>query len=376
MSKSFLTCVALVAAAMLVATTLTACGGGAAPSPTAAPVAKAAEPTKAAEPAKAAEPTKAAATNFPKMTVKLGSTSAPGMSYYDGSIKFADLVKQKTGGNVDVQFFGSSQLGSEKDEFEQVKNGVIEMTTGSGSMLAVFPGWEPLGVFSMPYIMGGDTEAEQFKIFQKIANGPVGKEMIENGTKASGMRALDITWWYGWRNLTTKSKQVTKPDDLKGMKIRTPDAPIQKLAMNALGASVTPMGFAELYSALQMGVVDGQENPLNTIWAQKYYEVQKYLTLTAHMTQIQVIAINEKFYQGLSPELRKVFDDAAKEAGVWQSELQIKANQQALDDLKAKGMIVNNVDKKEFAEKTKDAWKEFEPQFGKGLYEKVKAAQN
>lgn len=376
MSKSFLTCVALVAAAMLVATTLTACGGGAAPSPTAAPVAKAAEPTKAAEPAKAAEPTKAAATNFPKMTVKLGSTSAPGMSYYDGSIKFADLVKQKTGGNVDVQFFGSSQLGSEKDEFEQVKNGVIEMTTGSGSMLAVFPGWEPLGVFSMPYIMGGDTEAEQFKIFQKIANGPVGKEIIENGTKASGMRALDITWWYGWRNLTTKSKQVTKPDDLKGMKIRTPDAPIQKLAMNALGASVTPMGFAELYSALQMGVVDGQENPLNTIWAQKYYEVQKYLTLTAHMTQIQVIAINEKFYQGLSPELRKVFDDAAKEAGTWQSDLQIKANQQAMDDLKAKGMIVNNVDKKEFAEKTKDAWKEFEPQFGKGLYEKVKAAQN
>ncbi len=376
MSKSFLTCVALVATAMLVATTLTACGGGAAPSPTAAPVAKAAEPTKAAEPAKAAEPTKAAATNFPKMTVKLGSTSTPGMSYYDGSAKFAELVKQKTGGNVDVQFFGSSQLGNEKDEFEQVKNGVIEMTTGSGSMLAVFPGWEPLGIFSMPYIMGGDTEAEQFKIFQKIANGPVGKEMIENGTKASGMRALDITWWYGWRNLTTKSKQVTKPDDLKGMKVRTPDAPIQKLAMNALGASVTPMGFAELYSALQMGVVDGQENPLNTIWAQKYYEVQKYLTLTAHMTQIQVIAINEKFYQGLSPELRKVFDDAAKEAGVWQSELQIKANQQALDDLKAKGMIVNNVDKKEFAEKTKDAWKEFEPQFGKGLYEKVKAAQN
>ncbi len=364
MSKSLLTFVALVATSMLVATTLTACGGGAAPSPTAAPAAKAAEPAKAA------------AATFPKMTLKLGTTSTPGMSYFDGSVKFTELVKQKTGGNVEVQFFGSSQLGTEKDEFEMVKNGVIEMTTGSGSMIAVFPGWEPLGVFSMPYIMGGDTEAEQFKIFQKIANGPVGKEIIENGTKASGMRALDITWWYGWRHLTTKSKQVTKVDDLKGMKIRTPDAPIQKLGLETLGASITPLAFAELYSALQMGVVDGQENPLNTTWSQKFYEVQKYLTLTAHMTQIQTIAINEKFYQSLSPELRKVLDDSAKEAGVFQSELQIKANQQALDDLKAKGMIVNNVDKKEFAEKTKDAWKAFEPQFGKGLYEKVKAAQN
>ncbi|MHB1160300.1 MAG: TRAP transporter substrate-binding protein [Chloroflexota bacterium] len=368
MSKPLVTLVTLVAAAALLMTLLTACGA-AAPSPTSAP-AKAAEPTKAPEPAKAA------AANFPKMTVKVGSTAATGMTYFDGTAKFAELVKQRTGGNVDVQFFGNSVLGNEKDEFEQVKNGVIQMSTGSGGMLAVFQGWEPLGIFSMPYVMGGDTEAEQFKIFQKIANGPVGKELIENATKVSGIRALDITWWYGWRNLTTKSKQVTKADDLKGMKIRTPDAPIQKAGLQALGASITPLAFSELYSALQMGVVDGQENPLNTIWAQKYYEVQKYLTLTAHMTQVQVVTINEKFYQSLSPELRKVFDDAARDAGIWQSETQIKANEQALNDLKANGMVVNNIDKKEFAERTKDVYKDFESQFGKGLYEKVKAAQN
>lgn len=368
MSRSFLRHVSILAVSVLAVALVSACGGSA-PTPTAAPA-------KPAEPAKSAPAAKAPGTTFPKMTLRLGTTATPGMTYYDGSIKFTELVKQKTGGNVEVQFFGSSALGNEKDQFEMVKNGVLEMTTGAGSMLAVFPGWEPLGVFSMPYVMGGDTEAEQFKIFQKIANGPVGKEIVDKGTKASGMRALDYTWWYGWRHLTTKSKQVTKADDLKGMKIRTPDSPIQKVGLEALGASITPLAFSELYSALQMGVVDGQENPLNTIFAMKFYEVQKYLTLTAHLTQNQVIAINEKFYQSLSPELKKVFDDSAMEAGTWQSEAQIKANEKALEDLKAKGMVVNNIDKKEFAERTKNGYKQFESQFGAGLYEKVKAAQN
>jgi TRAP-type transport system periplasmic protein len=372
MSKPFLKLAMLIASATLVMALLTACGAGAPASPTAAPAKSSSAPAAAPTTAPAAAP----AANFPKMILRLGTTAAPGMTYYDGSIKFTELVKERTGGNVEVQFFGSSALGNEKDQFEMVKNGVLEMSTGAGSMLAVFPGWESLGIFSMPYVMGGDTEAEQFKIFQKIANGPVGQEITEKGTATSGIRALDFTWWYGWRHVTTKSKQVTKADDLKGMKLRTPDAPIQKAALEALGASITPIAFAELYSALQMGVVDGQENPLNTIDAQKFYEVQKYLTLTAHLTQIQVAIINEKFYQGLSPELRKVFLEAARDAGIWQSETQIKANETALEDLKAKGMVVNNIDKKEFAERTKDVYKKFESQFGAGMYEKVKAAQN
>jgi TRAP-type transport system periplasmic protein len=128
---------------------------------------------------------------------------------------------------------------------------------------------------------------------------------------------------------------------------------------------------AELYTALQLGVVEGQENPLNTIYSHKFYEVQKYVALTGHMAMNLVLVINEKFYQSLSPELRAIFVKSMEDAGNFESEMQIGMNKKNAQDLKDKGMIITAVNKAEFAERTKDAWKEFEPVFGKGFYEKV-----
>jgi TRAP-type C4-dicarboxylate transport system substrate-binding protein len=201
------------------------------------------------------------------------------------------------------------------------------------------------------------------------------QEINERAAKTSGIRALDLGWWYGNRHLTTKTKQVLKVADMQGLKIRTVEGPINGAAIQALGAIVTPMPISELYTALMMGVVDGQENPPNTIYAHKYYEVQKYLSLTGHMTQHLVLCISETFFQGLSPELRALFIQAAQDAGDYQSDLQLKANDQAVQDLKAKGMVVATIDKAEFANKTKDVWRAFEPAFGKGLYEKIVDAQ-
>jgi tripartite ATP-independent transporter DctP family solute receptor len=184
-----------------------------------------------------------------------------------------------------------------------------------------------------------------------------------------------MNWFYGMRHLTTGKKQVAKADDIKGMKIRTPDAPLARLPMAALGAAVTPLSMQEVYSALQMGVVDGQENPINTIFTAKLYEVQKYITLTGHQTQNLCMIINEKFYQGLSPELKAVFDKTAIDAGDYQSDLQVKVNKDNLEEMKKKGVVVNTVNRAEFSEKTKDAWKDFESKLGKGLYEKIVDAQ-
>jgi len=257
---------------------------------------------------------------------------------------------------------------------QQLKNGVIQMCISSAGTLANHPGWGPVGVFAMPYILKGDTEEEQYPGLMKLVRGPFMKEVGDKAAQSSGIRALDLGWWFGLRQLTTKNKQVTRPDDLKGMKIRTPDAPIHKVALAALGATVTPMSMAELYTALQLGVVEGQENAVNATFAAKLWEVQKYLTLTGHMAQHNVLNINPKFYDGLSPELRAIFDKSAMEAGDYQSALQLKANTQNIEDLKAKGMAVNTIDKAAFVEKTKDAWKEFEFKFGQGFYEKMKAA--
>ncbi len=369
--------IAVVLAALLATAILAACSSSA-PVPAAAP---AAQPTKAAEPAKAAEPTKAPAaaaqpaTNFPKTEIRLGHTANTDLNYHKGSVKFADLVKERTNGQVTVTVYPNSQLGTEKDVTEQVKSGVTQMATVGAAIVASFQGWEPIGVFSLPYIMKGNTEEEQYQNFIKLARSPMMKDIAESATKTSGIRALDYSWWYGFRHLTTKNKQVVKAEDVKGLKIRTPDAPIHKVALQTLGASVVGMGFAELYSALQMGVVDGQENPAQTIYTNKFYEVQKYLSLSGHMTQHQFLLINDKFYQGLSPELRKILDQAAIDAGEYQSKLQLADNKKSVEDLKAKGMVVTEIDRADWADKTKDAWKQFQPQISQDLVDKVKQAQ-
>ena len=312
-----------------------------------------------------------AQTKYPKMAIKLGHVGVLDMSYHKASVKFAELMKERTGGAITVDVFPNSQLGSEKDMQEQVKNGVIHIALTGPSMLAQFKGWGPIGVLGMPYILKGNTEEELRPQLIKLARGPLMKELNDRASQESGIRILDAGWFYGERHLTTKTKQVVHPDDVKGLKIRTMDSPVARCAMAALGAATTPMAVSELYTALQLGVVEGQENPLNTIYSHKFYEVQKYLALTGHMTMNLVLTINNKFYESLSPELRALFEKTMADAGDYESDLQIKMNNQNLQDLKDKGMVVTVVNKAEFAERTKDAWKQFEPIFGKGFYEKV-----
>ncbi len=313
----------------------------------------------------------AGAGEFPKMDVKLGHSGVLEMSYHKGSLKFAELMKERTNGAVTVQVFPANQLGSEKDMVEQVKNGVIQISLTGPSMLAQFQGWGPIGVLGMPYILSGSTEDELRPKLIKVARGPLMAELNEREAKETGIRILDMGWWYGERHLTTKTKQVTKPEDVKDLKIRTMDSPMAKVALVALNAATIPMPVSELYTALQLGVVEGQENPLNTIYSQKYYEVQKYVALTGHMTMNLVLITNEKFFQSLSPELRQIFIKSMQDAGDFMSDTQIAMNKKNLQDLKDKGMIVTVVNKAEFAERTRDSWKQFEPVFGKGFYEKV-----
>ena len=313
----------------------------------------------------------AGAGEFPKMDVKLGHSGVLEMSYHKGSLRFAELMKERTNGAVTVHVFPANQLGSEKDMVEQVKNGVIQISLTGPSMLAQFQGWGPIGVLGMPYILSGNTEDELRPKLIKVARGPLMAELNEREAKETGIRILDMGWWYGERHLTTKTKQVVKPDDVKGLKIRTMDSPMAKAALVALNAATIPMPVSELYTALQLGVVEGQENPLNTIYSQKYYEVQKYVALTGHMTMNLVLVTNEKFFQSLSPELRQIFIKSMQDAGDFMSDTQIAMNKKNLQDLKDKGMIVTVVNKAEFAERTRDSWKQFEPVFGKGFYEKV-----
>ena len=353
---------------------LVACSSTPAASPTAAP-AKPAEPTKAAAPAAAA--TKPAS-SFPNVTIKFAHTGVPGIAFNDGVDRFAALVKERSGGAMTVQVFPGSQLGSERDFVEQVKTGVIQMALTGPINIAIYDGWGAVGALGMPYIIKGDTEAQLAPKLMKLARSPLlVQEIGEKGAKASGIRTVDMGWWFGERHMTTSAKkQVLKPEDVKGLKIRTMDTPVAQAAMVALGASATPMAVAELYSALQMGVVDGQENPTNIIWSRKFQEVQKYLSLTGHMAMNLVIIINDQFYQGLTPEARQLIEKAAMDAGDYQSDLALKANAKNVEDIRSAGVTVATVNRADFAEATKDAWKPFEATFGAGMYEKIRDAAN
>jgi tripartite ATP-independent transporter DctP family solute receptor len=310
---------------------------------------------------------------FPKMEIKVGYTMNTETPEHQGALRLAELLKERTGGAVTLQTGPNSLFGNDNDLLQLVKTGVIQAHICGGPVLSSLGGYEPLGVFYTPFMFKGDKEEQHYNAIVKVMSGPVGKEIIEKGTKDSGTRLMD-TWWYGIRQTSTKSKPITKPDDLKGMKIRASDQPIQKMTMVALGATTTPTAMPEVYMALQMGVVDGQQNVVNTIYAFKFFEVQKYVSMLGDMTMPLVFTINEKFYQSLSPELRDILDRSVKEAGQYQAKLQIEMNNKDLESLKAKGMIVNYVNRAEFAERTKDAWKTFESTFGKGLHERAMQA--
>lgn len=297
------------------------------------------------------------------IVIKLGNVQATADIVQTGLKKFADLVAERTKGQIQVQIFPASQLGTEQELLEGVQLGTVHMFEGSTGAVGRF--LPDLEAFAAPYIW------RDLDHMLKVVRGPIGQELAERLVKAKGMRVLDFGWLFGNRYLTTKNKAIYKPEDLKGMKIRVQPTAIYLETIKAMGANPTTMDFKEVYLGLQSGVIDGQENPPFVIYNNKFFEVQKFLMLTAHITQNQAIVINDKFYQGLSPEFRRILTEAAIEAGNFQNGLVLKSEKADLDRLKEKGMTIVQPDVKAFREATKDVWKKVSEKWEPGLYERI-----
>jgi TRAP-type transport system periplasmic protein len=301
------------------------------------------------------------------IVIKLGNVQATTDIVQTGLKKFADLVGERAKGRVQVQIFPASQLGTEQELLEGVQLGTIHMFEGSAGSVGRF--LPDLEAFAAPYVW------RDVDHMMKTVRGPVGHGLAERLVKAKGIRVLDFGWLFGNRYLTTKTKAIYKPEDLKGMKIRVQPTAIYLETIKAMGANPTTMDFKEVYLGLQSGVIDGQENPPFVIYNNKFFEVQKYVMLTAHITQNQAVVINEKFYQGLPPDLRTILTEAAYEAGTFQNDLILKSEKEGLDKLKEKGMTVVQPDVKAFREATKDVWKKVSEKWEPGLYEKIQAVK-
>lgn len=281
---------------------------------------------------------------FAQSAVKLtlGHGAAPGNPRHEASVKFAEVVKAKTNGRIDIQVAHSAQLGDDAAMVTAIRTGALDITANSqGAVAAAVPEYAAYG---MPFMFS--TPAQAFKLL----DGPLGKELADKSAE-KGMVVLGY-WDNGIRHMTNSKRPITKVEDMKGLKMRTPPDAVLVDIMQALSADPQQIKFAELYVALQQGVVDGQENPLVNIHASKLYEVQKHLALTSHMFQMTPLLISKRTWDRLSEADRKVMQEAATEATALQRKLSQEADDKLLADLKSKGVQVTTVDKAAFAKAT------------------------
>jgi tripartite ATP-independent transporter DctP family solute receptor len=253
-------------------------------------------------------------------------------------VVFKKMVEQRTAGKVKVDIYPANQLGKEREQFEGVKLGTIEMCMiAEGPMAGFFP---EIMVVGIPYLYANEITA------WRSLDGPFGKTLFEEMRKKTGVRAMGIGE-NGFRNFTNRTRPIKSPDDMKGLKIRTMENPAHMAMVRALGASPTPIAWGEVYMALQQGVVDGQENPVSVIEVAKFNEVQKYLTLDGHVYSILPILINDKFFMSLPKDIQKIIVDVAKTATTVQRGQNVKKVYDGVKSLQDKGMEVYSPNEKE-----------------------------
>lgn len=282
--------------------------------------------------------------------LKLGHIADPQNPYAQGAQKLADLMKDKSKGTVEIQVFPSSQLGNQRDLIEGLTFGTVDMTLTS---TAVFGNFVPeMGVFDLPFIFRDVDHA--YKAMDKVCM-EVGKLGEARGVKTLGVMENGV------RHMTNNRGPIRKPVDMKGLKIRVMEQPVYIEMMKALAASPTPMAFGELYTALQKGVIDGQENPLAHIWTSRFFEVQKYISLTAHTYSGEPVLISLAAWSGLSPDQQKALQASVDEAVVWQRNLCRELEGDYIKNINSSGKaaINDDVDKDAFASATKGTWKIF-----------------
>lgn len=285
---------------------------------------------------------------------------------YAGMKKFGDIVAEKTSNRYKIELYPNAQLGDDLKATEALRMGTLEMTPPSTSPLT---GIDPkLGIFDLPFLFPNAQVAD------KVLDGPIGQELLD-GLSSKGLKGLG--WMEnGYRQLTNSVREVKSPADLKGLKIRTMENPMHLAAWKALGANPTPMPFSEVFTAMQQKTIDGQENPINTIYLQKFQEVQKYVTLTGHIYTPFIVLMSKKTWDSIPAADQKIFQDAVNEAKVYQRKVGRDAEADQIKKLQDAGMTVTKLTPdqlKAFQDATKSVYDQFADKIGKDFVAKVQA---
>lgn len=302
-----------------------------------------------------------------KRVIKLSHSHQAEMSseIHTAATIFRDYVNENSA-TLEVKIYAANILGEEREVYEGMQLGAGATCVISGTaILNLFN--QRIGILDLPFLWKG------YDHVHKVLDGEVGDILAEELEK-SGFKVLAWMDSWGYRNVVTSKVEVKKPEDLKGLKIRTIQTPIYVAALNAMGANATPMAFGEIYTAMQTGVLDGFEHGSAVIKTQKLYEVSKYIALTRHLFGPLVFAYSLPEWNKLSNAEREIILEGAKIARVKQRELGPVKEKEAFDFLKSKGMIINEIDTTQFAENALEIQNEIAKERGAmDLLEKIRA---
>ena len=290
---------------------------------------------------------------FAVTKMKLAYVVPEAQSTHVAAVKFfKPYVEKHTNGAIIVELYPNGQLGGDRQVIEAVGLGTIHMTIPA---VAVLSGFDPrFQVFDLPFLFNSRQEV------YRALDGELGSK-LNDLLPPLGIKNLAYAE-NGFRMITNNRGPVTKPADLKGLKIRTMENPIHMATFKALGANPTPMSFGELYTALQQKTVDAEENPIPLIYTSKFYEVQKYCSLSGHVYAATALLVNDAWFSGLSKEHQKVLSDAAIIYRTEQRKISEQQDKEMIEALKKNGMKVNDItpeQKKAFFAATAGVYKEF-----------------
>ena len=279
------------------------------------------------------------AQDIQERTIRFGHLNNADHPTSTGVKKFAELVAARSGGKIKVQEYPSSQLGNELQQQSALQGGVQEMLVASTTSLAGIV--KEFGLFDFPFLFSNAQQADA------MVDGPLGK-MLSGKLADKGVVVLGF-FDLGFRNVTNGKRPITKAEDLEGLKLRVIPNPVFLETFKTFKANPIPMPFAELYGALESKAVDGQENPYSVILSSKFYEVNKYVSATNHVYATNPVQISKRFWDKLSPVEQKLLQDAAIEAQNYQRAVSREAAGKAVAELKAKGMLYNDIAPAELA---------------------------
>ena len=301
---------------------------------------------------------------------KAGITNAMTGSYAAGLVAFRKHLEEMSGGDMTVDIYTSSALGNESDMLDAVSMGTQDMlVTSTGPIPAFAAATANWAVLDLPYLF------PTYETAYEVLDGEVGQYLLSE-FDGTGVKALGF-WENGYRCTTNSKKEIVHPEDLKGMKIRTMENKVHMATYSALGATPTAMAMGEVFSALQQGTIDGQENPFSiTYYANKLHEVQPYMTENNLFYSPSVLAISQDVFDGLTEEQQNVLIEAAELAKNEQRQIEQRMAVQARKDMEAYGIIISDVDQDEWIEATKSVYEDSSLGIDADLLAKIQAVTN